>query len=86
MARVDREAGLGIEGAGAALRAAVADVALAADAGARPARRPALSGGVAIDDALWSRLDALVTLTYVPESEDSRRRGAGRGEFAPEVD
>ncbi len=34
-------------------------------------------GGVAVDDGLWTRLDALVVLTYVPESEESRRRGAG---------
>jgi hypothetical protein len=39
-----------------------------------------------VDDGLWSRLDALVIRTYVPETEESRARGAGSGELRPEED
>ena len=43
-----------------------------------PAPKPE-AHGVVIDDSVWSGLDAFAKRTYVPESEESRTRGAGAG-------
>ena len=43
-----------------------------------PAPKPE-ARGVEVDDAIWARLDAFAKRTYVPESEESRARGAGSG-------
>lgn len=37
------------------------------------------TGGVAVDDSVLARLDAFAARTYVPESEESRQKGAGAG-------
>ena len=37
------------------------------------------SGPLDIDDAIWGELDAFAVRTYVPESAQSRDRGAGAG-------
>jgi len=39
-----------------------------------------VDGGVTIDDDAWRILAGLAQRTYVPESEESRARGAGSGE------
>ncbi len=35
--------------------------------------------GCAVDESVWSRLDGFVQRTYVPASDESRRKGAGAG-------
>lgn len=66
-----------IDAGAARLACPVAKVMLTPGEGGASGRCPARLGGVAVDAGLWSRLDDLVILTYVPESEESRRRGAG---------
>lgn len=39
-----------------------------------------VDGNVAIDDDVWRILDGFARRTYVPESDESRARGAGAGE------
>jgi len=41
---------------------------------------PLVDGGVTIDDDAWQILDGFAQRTYVPESDESRARGAGSGE------
>jgi hypothetical protein len=49
-------------------------------AGDAPGRRLAVEiKSVPVDDAIWSRLDAIAHRTYVPASEASRLKGAGAG-------
>jgi hypothetical protein len=43
-------------------------------------------GPVAVDPGVWGRLGALAARTYVPESEASRRHGAGTGAGTPDND
>jgi len=40
-----------------------------------------LAGPVEVADALWDRLETFAARTYVPETADSRVRGAGAGEI-----
>jgi hypothetical protein len=39
-----------------------------------------LDGGVAVDPAIWRRIDAVAARVQVPASEESRRKGAGGGD------
>jgi len=41
---------------------------------------PLVDGSVTIDDDAWRVLDGFAQRTYVPESDESRARGAGSGE------
>ena len=40
----------------------------------------ALDHGIAVDPALWRRIDAVAARVQVPASEESRRKGAGGGD------
>jgi hypothetical protein len=43
-----------------------------------PAPKPEAES-VSVDDAVWARLNGFAKRTYVPESDESRERGAGAG-------
>ena len=43
------------------------------------ARRDAVQRGVAVSEAIWAKLQRLAAHTLVPESTESKQRGAGAG-------
>ena len=43
------------------------------------ARRDAVQRGVAVSEAIWTKLQRLAAHTLVPESPESKQRGAGAG-------
>ena len=43
------------------------------------ARRDAVQRGVAVSEAIWTKLQRLAAYTLVPESTESKQRGAGAG-------
>jgi len=47
--------------------------------GATPPELPRLDGGIAVDERLYARLARRAARTHVPESAESRARGAGAG-------
>tara|TARA_B100000378_G_scaffold70460_1_gene53544 strand:- start:194 stop:394 length:201 start_codon:yes stop_codon:yes gene_type:complete len=42
-------------------------------------RRVAIQRGVAVNEAIWTELKRLAAQTLVPESVESKQRGAGAG-------
>ena len=50
--------------------------------GAMPPSLPRLDGGIPVDRGVYLRLDRRAARTYVPESAESRARGAGAGDPA----
>jgi len=43
------------------------------------ARQDAVQRGVAVSEAIWTKLQRLAAYTLVPESTESKQRGAGAG-------